>query len=65
MLLVCNPSKKESIYKLEGVLRTVGSQVIAIPNSYAGDSVQLFMAFINADGTSVSNSIYLGSGTAN
>ena len=65
MLLVYNPSKKESIYNLEGALRTVGSQIVAIPNSYAGDTVQLFMAFINADGTSVSNSIYLGSGTAN
>ena len=65
MLLVYNPIKKESIYNLEGALRTVGSQIVAIPNSYAGDTVQLFMAFINADGTSVSNSIYLGSGTAN
>ena len=65
MILVYNPSKKESIYNLEGADRTVGSQIITIPNTYAGDTVELFMAFISADGSVVSNSVYLGSGTAN
>ncbi|WP_418603988.1 DUF6266 family protein [Hwangdonia sp.] len=39
--------------------------MITIPNTYAGDTVELFMAFITADGSIVSNSVYLGSGTAN
>ena len=65
MLLVYNPSKKESISLLDGADRTVGSQIIPIPTTYAGDTVELFMAFISADGSQVSNSIYLGSGTAN
>jgi hypothetical protein len=64
MVLVYNPSKKESVSILDGVDRTVGSQVITIPNTYAGDTVELFMAFVSADGTQVSNSVYLGSGTA-
>ena len=64
MVLVYNPSKKESISILDGADRTVGSQVVTIPNTYAGDTVQLFMAFVSADGTQVSNSVYLGSGTA-
>jgi hypothetical protein len=64
MLLVYNPSKKESISILDGADRTVGSQVVTIPNTYAGDTVELFMAFVSADGTQVSNSVYLGSGTA-
>ena len=65
MLLVYNPSKKESISLLDGADRTVGSQIVSIPTTYAGDTVELFMAFITADGSQVSNSIYLGSGTAN
>ncbi|WP_417860439.1 DUF6266 family protein [Winogradskyella sediminis] len=64
MVLVYNPSKKESISILDGADRTVGSQVVTIPNTYAGDTVELFMAFVSADGTQVSNSVYLGSGTA-
>ncbi|MDC8001519.1 DUF6266 family protein [Aequorivita todarodis] len=64
MVLVYNPSKKESVSILDGADRTVGSQVINIPNTYAGDTVELFMAFVSADGTQVSNSVYLGSGTA-
>lgn len=64
MVLVYNPSKKESISILDGADRTLGSQVVTIPNTYAGDTVELFMAFVSADGTTVSNSVYLGSGTA-
>lgn len=64
MLLVYNPSKKESISQLEGVDRTVGTETLIIPSTYAGDTVELFMAFIEADGSRVSNSVYLGSGTA-
>jgi hypothetical protein len=65
MVLVYNPDKKESVYILDGADRTTGSQIVSIPSSYVGDVVQLFMAFISADGKVVSNSIYLGSGTAN
>ena len=44
---------------------TPGSQIVPIPTTYAGDTVELFMAFITADGSQVSNSTYLGSGIAN
>jgi len=64
MLLVYNPIKKESISQLEGADRTVGTETLLIPSTYAGDTVELFMAFIEADGSRVSNSVYLGSGTA-
>lgn len=65
MLLIYNPSKKESISLLDGADRTVGSQIVPIPTTYAGDTVELFMAFIAEDGSQVSDSTYLGSGTAN
>ena len=64
MVLVYNPSKKDSIIILDGAIRTVGSEVVTIPSTYAGDTVELFMAFVSADGRQVSNSVYLGSGTA-
>ncbi len=63
MVLVYNPSKKESIYILDGAERTTGTQVVSLPNSYTGDSVELFMAFVSDDGYVVSNSVYLGQGT--
>ncbi len=55
---------KDSIINLDGAIRTAGSEVVTIPSTYAGDTVELFMAFVSADGTQVSNSVYLGSGTA-
>jgi len=64
MLVVYNPSKNESISQLEGADRTIGTETLIIPSTYAGDTVELFMAFIEADGSRVSNSVYLGSGTA-
>ncbi|WP_435415082.1 DUF6266 family protein [Polaribacter aestuariivivens] len=64
MILVYNPEKKESIYTLDGANRTTGTDVISIPSSYVGDTVHLFMAFVTSDNGTVSNSIYLGSGTA-
>lgn len=64
MVLVYNPSKKESMYVLNGADRTVGLQDVTIPTTYAGDTVELFIAFVSEDGKQVSNSIYLGSGTA-
>lgn len=64
MLLVYNPDKKQSAFVLEGADRSSGLDVVSIPDSFSGDEVQLFMAFITADGSRVSNSVYLGSGTA-
>ena len=46
------------------MLRGDLSQTINIPNSYAGDELQMFISFMNAEETQLSNSIYIGSGTA-
>ncbi|MDV7187938.1 DUF6266 family protein [Lutibacter sp. TH_r2] len=64
MILVYNPSRKESIYILDGEVRTATTQMLSIPSSYAGDTIEVFMAFISEDGSQVSNSVYLGNGTA-
>jgi hypothetical protein len=63
MLLVYNPSKKESTIVLDGATRSVGADSVNIPFTYSGDSLEIYMAFVAADGK-VSNSSYLGSGTA-
>lgn len=64
MLLAYNPLKKESISLLNGAQRDASAEIITIPSSYSGDNLELFMAFISEDETELSNSIYLGSGTA-
>jgi hypothetical protein len=63
MVLAYNPSKKESIYILDGAQRIATTQILALPTSYTGDTIELFMAFVSENGKVVSNSIYLGSGT--
>lgn len=63
MVLAYNPSKKESIFITDGANRYVGSQTLVLPNSYTGDTVYLYMAFISENGSIVSNSVYLGFGT--
>lgn len=60
MVLVYNPSRKESMYVLKGAERTVGTQTVTIPGTYTGETLELFIAFISEEGK-VSNSQYLGS----
>jgi hypothetical protein len=55
MVLAYNPSKKESIYILDGAIRSATSQILTLPTSYTGDTVELFMAFVSIDGKIVSN----------
>jgi len=65
MLLVYNPVKKESVSIVgNGATRVDGSLTIPIPTTYAGDTVELFIAFMSTDGTQLSNSNYLGSQVA-
>jgi hypothetical protein len=64
MVVVYNPTKGESVYLTEGTARTDMSQTVVIPNSYSGDDLHMFISFINFEETQISNSIYIGSGTA-
>ena len=64
MVLVYNTSKGESVYITEGATRADLSQTVIIPNSYAGDDIEMFISLMSADETQLSNSIYIGSGTA-
>jgi hypothetical protein len=64
MAVVYNPLKGESVFITGGALRSDLTQVIQIPNSYSGDELEMFIGFINDAGTQLSNSAYIGSGTA-
>lgn len=52
------------VYILEGAERSTGTESVSIPSSFSGDTLELYIAFISEDGSKVSNSAYLGSGTA-
>lgn len=64
IVVAYNQLKRESVLIIDGAVRTNLLQTIIIPNSYAGDDLQLFISFMNAEETQLSNSIYIGSGTA-
>jgi hypothetical protein len=64
MAVVYNPLKGESVFITGGALRSDLTQVIQIPTSYSGDELEMFIGFINDAGTQLSNSAYIGSGTA-
>lgn len=64
MVVAYNPLKGESVFVVNGATRADLSQTVTIPASYAGDDLLMFIAFSNADETQISNSIYIGSGTA-
>ena len=64
MVVAYNPIKGESIYLTEGATRADLSQTVVLPNSYTGDELQMFISFMSADETQLSNSAYIGSGTA-
>ena len=60
MLLALNPDKNEAVFTTEGSTRAAGTQTLTVPDSYSGDSVECFIAFISVDGQ-VANSKYIGS----
>nr|WP_320119755.1 DUF6266 family protein [uncultured Marinifilum sp.] len=61
MVLVYNQSRNEAIFMTEGSTRETGILKLAVPENYAGQSVDCFISFISEDGANVSNSKYLGS----
>lgn len=63
LIALYNPNKAEAIYTLEGAARSIGTQNLVVPTNYSGDDLEAYISFQSADGTSVSNSIYIGSVT--
>lgn len=62
LLVVYNPVKHQAVTVNELGERADGTQTITVPDSFTGDQVQCYIAFIAADGQ-VSNSRYAGAVT--
>lgn len=60
LLVVLNPAKQKAISVIGGTQRNVPGQVIIVPASFAGDEVQCFIAFQDANQTVLSDSVYVG-----
>ena len=60
LLVVYNPDKQEVVTIIGGNLRSAGSQVVALPSTFAGNEVQCYIAFQNTHKLVVSDSEYLG-----
>ena len=63
LLVVYNPSKNQAVTIDKLAERGDGTQTVTVPASFSGNLVQCFMAFITADGQTVSNSAFAGAVT--
>ena len=59
VLVVYNPIKKRAITLEGGNTRMSESQVINVPASFSGDTVQCYLSFQTANGSVISNSQYV------
>ena len=60
------PKSRPLVGTLAGVQlaeRADGTQTVTVPDSFSGDLVQCYMAYITADGQTVSNSAFAGAVT--
>lgn len=60
MLLVHNPAKCQSVYDINAGKRENRKANLSLPASWKGDAIETFLAFKNADGSEVSDSVYAG-----
>jgi hypothetical protein len=63
LIVVLNSTKAESVFDAGGNQRVAGTEDISVPADWVGESVEVFLGFITADGKEVANSVYLGSVT--
>jgi len=62
LILVYNPDKDRAIYiPGNGPERQEESYALMLPDTYGGDTVETWLAFVSSDGTEASDSTYLGS----
>lgn len=60
MVLACNPAKRESVYELNAGKREAMRVVLRLPRGWEGDAIETYLAFKTADGSMVSDSVYMG-----
>ncbi|MCK9436243.1 MAG: DUF6266 family protein [Synergistaceae bacterium] len=60
MMLAYNPKKRIAVYDLHAGKRERLESRLALPMGWKGDSVESYIAFMSADITQVSDSLYAG-----
>ena len=63
LLVVYNPTQNQAVTVSGLTARADLTQTITVPSSFSGDLVECYMAFITADGQTVSNSAFAGAVT--
>jgi hypothetical protein len=63
MIIVYNPTRGEAVSLMTGPQRSVETASVTVPDDYTGETVYVYLTFINAEGSKVSNSIYCSSVT--
>ena len=61
LIAIVNFAKNEAVTDTAGVERQEGTQTVALPADWFGDSVEVYLGFISEDKKEVANSVYLGS----
>ena len=63
LLVVYNPTQNQAVTVSGLTTRADLTQTITVPSSFTGDLVECYMAYITADGQTVSNSAFAGAVT--
>jgi hypothetical protein len=61
LIAIVNSAKGEAVTDTAGAERTAGTQTVALPADWFGDTVEVYLGFISEDGKEIANSVYLGS----
>lgn len=61
LVLIYNATRHKAVSMAGGNTRDSGSQSIAIPDLFKGDTLHCYLAFQNSDASATSNSQYMGS----
>ncbi len=63
LLVVYNPTQNQAVTVNELAERGDATQTVTVPDSFSGDLCECYMAFITADGATISNSAFAGAVT--
>jgi hypothetical protein len=63
LLVVYNPAQHQAVTVNQLAERADGTQTITVPDSFSGDLVQCYIAFVTVNGQVVSNSAFAGAVT--
>ncbi len=60
MVLAYHPESSTAIFDTHGTFRSMGTQVLDIYKAFVGKTIHVYAAFVSADRSRQSNSLYLG-----